>query len=261
MKTLLLPFSRILRSSQPWWDVLAIGLLGLLLLHYWLSGKLNLLIHPNYHLLTLLAGLLLLGLAAWQGGTVWQRRKSARAIPAITHSVLLPEGWGSLILVGVAIVGFWVTPRAFASQTALQRGVSDSFGVTTQVRPQAFKGGVKPEARSLIDWMRTLQVYPEPDAYAGQAVKIQGFAVHPAQLSDQYFLLTQFTITCCAADAYPVSLPIKLRQGDRRSYKVDQWFEVEGVIISETLGAGNRQVVVDAKDIRPITEPSNPYSY
>jgi uncharacterized repeat protein (TIGR03943 family) len=252
-------FSIRLRSLQPWLDVLAIGLLGLLLLHYWVSGKLNLLIHPNYHLLTLMAAVLLLGLAGWKAWEVWLRRNSVRP-PEVAHTVLLPTGWGSWILVGVAIVGFLVTPKAFASQTALQRGVSD-LSIVTQVKPQAFKGTTKPQERSLIEWIRTLQVYPEPDAYAGQAVKIQGFAVHPTQLPNQYFLLTRFAITCCAADAYPVSLPIKLRQGDRQSYKVDQWFEVEGAMISETLGEGNRQVVVDATSIRPINQPANPYSY
>ncbi len=253
-------FSQRLRSLQPWFDVLAIGLLGLLLLHYCASGKLNLLIHPNYHLLTLAAAVCLLGLAGWQAWEVWLRRNSVRPAPEVAHMGLLPTGWGSWILVGVTILGFLVTPRAFASQTALQRGVSD-MSITTQVKPQSFKGTTKPQERSLLEWIRTLQLYPEPDAYAGQAVKIQGFAVHPTQLPNQYFLLTRFTITCCAADAYPVSLPIKLRQGDRQSYKVDQWFEIEGVIISETLGEGNRQVVVDATSIRPINQPANPYSY
>jgi uncharacterized repeat protein (TIGR03943 family) len=258
------PFSlpQRLRSLQPWLDVAAIGLVGLLLLNYWVGGKLNLLIHPNYHLLTLAAGSFLVGLAGWQGWGVWRRQKSARPQPEMAHAGLLPIGWSSAILIGVAIVGFLITPKAFASHTALQRGVDDSLAsMTTQVKPQAFKGTTKPEERSLIEWIRTLQVYPEPDAYVGQAVKIQGFAVHSTQLPTQYFQLARFTITCCAADAYPVSLPIKLRQGDRQSYKVDQWFEVEGTIIAETLTAGNRQVVVDATKIRPIDEPANPYSY
>jgi uncharacterized repeat protein (TIGR03943 family) len=245
---------------RPWLDVAAIGLLGMLLLQYWVSGKLNLLIHPNYHLLTLAAAMFLLGLAGWQGWGTWLRRNSVRPT-AVAHTMLLPSGWSSGILIGVAIVGFLVTPRAFASQTALQRGVTDSLTTTTQVKPQAFKGVVRPETRSLLEWVRTLQVYPEPDAYAGQPVKIQGFAVHPPQLPNQYFLLTQFTITCCAADAYPVSLPIKLRQGDRQSYPIDQWFEVTGSVISEVLAEGNRQVVIDATDIRPITQPANPYGY
>ncbi len=246
---------------RSWLDVVALALWGILLLEYWFSGKLNLLIHPNYHLLTLAAAIFLVGLAGIKSAQIWRQQKSARPSPEMPHITLLPIGWGSVILIVVALIGFWVTPRAFASQTALQRGVSDTFLGTTQVKPQSFTGETKPEDRNLIEWMRTLQVYPEPDAYAGQPVKIQGFAVHPDNLPEQYFLLTRFTITCCAADAYPVSLPVKLQQGSRTSYKVDQWFEVEGTMMTETLNEGNRQVVVDASTIRPIDAPENPYEY
>lgn len=248
-----------LTTIKTWIDPIALCLWGLLLLNYWQSGKLNLLIHPNYTLLTVSAAIVLLLLAAWKAVQLWQRRKSVR--PSDTqHITLLPKGWGSAILIGVAIVSFFVTPRAFTSQTALQRGVGDT-AIATQVKPQSFRGVSKPEERTLVEWVRTLQVYPEPDAYVGQKAKIQGFAVHPNNLSNQYFLLTRFVITCCAADAYPVSLPIKLTQGDRSSFKVDQWFEVEGDVISETLADGKRQVVVQSSNIRPIVEPKNPYNY
>jgi uncharacterized repeat protein (TIGR03943 family) len=249
----------LIRPLGHWADVIALALWGLLLLNYWLSGKLNLLIHPNYNILTVASAIGLLGLAAWKSWELWQRRKSVRTNDT-QHISLLPPGWGSLILVAVAMLGFLVTPRAFASQTALQRGVAD-VSLPTQVRPQQFRGVAKSEERTLIEWVRTLQVYPEPDAYAGQKVKIQGFSVHSPNLPEQYFLLTRFVITCCAADAYPVSLPIKLNQGTRNNYKVDQWFEVEGEIITETLGEGKRQVVVQSSGIRPIYEPKNPYDY
>jgi uncharacterized repeat protein (TIGR03943 family) len=252
---------QVMRSLRAWLDVVALALWGILLLKYWLSGKLNLLIHPNYHLLTLAAAIFLVGLAGLKSRKIWQQRKSAQSMPELQHIALLPPGWGSIMLIVVALMGFWVTPRAFASQTALQRGVADTFLATTQVKTQSFTGKTKPEERSLVEWIRTLQVYPEPDAYAGQPVKIQGFAVYPDKLPEQYFLLTRFMITCCAADAYPVSLPIKLQQGSRSSYKVDQWFEVEGTMMTETLTDGNRQVVVATNSIRPINEPANPYEY
>lgn len=253
--------SQRLQALQPYRDVAAIGLVGALLVNYWLTGKLNLLLHPNYHALTLIAGVTLLLLAGWRGWELWQRRKSARSLPASgSHLALLPSGWGSWILIGVGLLGFWVTPQAFASQTALQRGVADVLA-NTQVKPQAFKGTSSSVDRNLIEWIRMLQLYPEPEAYAGQAVKVQGFAVHPDNLPGQYFLVTRFTITCCAADASPVSLPVKLRQGDRASYKPDQWFEVQGKMIVETLSAGDRQLVIDASEIRPINQPANPYNY
>jgi uncharacterized repeat protein (TIGR03943 family) len=250
------------QASQPWLDVAAIGLWGMLMLHYWSTGKLNLLIHPNYNGLTIVAAIVLLALAGWKGWTLWQRRKSVRSTDNPQHITLLPTHWGSSLLIITALMGLLITPRAFASQTAIQRGVNDPITLT-QVKPQAFRGVVRPEERSLVEWIRTLQVYPEPDAYAGQKVKIQGFAVHPDNLSESYFLLTRFVITCCAADAYPISLPIKIADGNRKHYKVDQWYEVEGQMLTETLAAGKRQAVVQSNSslIRPIQEPSKPYDY
>ncbi len=249
-------------ALQPWLDVMAIGLWGILLLRYWLTGKLNLLIHPNYTWLTVVSGIALLGLAGWKGSELWQRQKSARSSNQPQHIMLLPHYWGSSLLVATALIGLLMTPRAFASQTAIQRGVSDAITLT-QVKPQAFRGVVKPEERTLTEWIRTLQVYPEPDTYAGQKVKIQGFVVHPDNLPEPYILLTRFVITCCAADAYPVSLPVKIASGSRKNYKVDQWFEVEGQMLTETLAEGKRQLVVQSNSslIRPIQEPNQPYEY
>lgn len=254
------PAKQVLLKLSPWLDVISIALWGLLLLNYWLNRRLYLLIHPNYHPLVVVAGFFLLALAGWKGWELWRRSRSARPRLEVDHSPMLPKGWGSVILLVVALIGFLITPRAFASQTAMQRGVTDTLG-NTQVQPQAFSGASKPEERNLIEWMRTIQTYPEPDAYTGQAVKLKGFAFHPENLPAQYFLITRFTITCCAADAYPVSLPVKLRQGDRRNYPVDQWFEVEGVMMTETLTDGHRQLVIDASSVRPVEEPDNPYDY
>jgi uncharacterized repeat protein (TIGR03943 family) len=129
----------------------------------------------------------------------------------------------------------------------------------TRSQPQAFRSASKPEARSLIDWIRTLNVYPEPDAYAGQPVKVQGFVVHPPDLPSQYFLLSRFVITCCAADAYPVGLPVKVRE-NREAYPVDTWLEIEGKMITETLD-GKRKLTIEASSLKKIPEPQNPYFY
>jgi uncharacterized repeat protein (TIGR03943 family) len=78
-------------------------------------------------------------------------------------------------------------------------------------------------------------------------------------LPDNYFTLTRFVITCCAADAYPVGLPVELTQS-RGSVASNHWFTVKGKMITETLN-GKRQVVIQASSTNPISEPENPYSY
>jgi uncharacterized repeat protein (TIGR03943 family) len=266
------PKSKIQNWLLPWLDVLAIAAWGILMLKYWLTGKLNLLIHPNYFWLVIAGGLSLLlvsGLKAWE--LLRQRRRRSIA-PATRHITLFPPGFSSALLLATAILGLSFTPRVFASQTALQRGVTDYLGATRSA-PQAFRSSIRPEERSLLDWVRTLNVYPEPDAYNGQTVKVEGFVVHPPELSQEYLLLSRFVITCCAADAYPVGLPVKLNGNkgaessdrflpaqNRQVYPPDTWLEVEGKMITENLG-DKRQLTIQASSLKQIPEPKNPYNY
>ncbi len=247
------------RSFLPWLDVLAIAAWGVLLLYYWLTEKLFLLVHPNYIGLTVAAGIFLLLVSGLKGLFLLRSGRGRQPSAPMQHMTLFPPGLGSLLMLAVAIAGLLITPRAFASQTALDRGVTDTITLT-RVKPQSFRASTRPEDKSLIDWIRTLQVYPEPDAYTGQKVKVQGFVVYPPNLSEQYLLLTRFVITCCAADAYPVSLPVKLMTGDRKSYSPDSWLEIEGQMLTETLD-NRRQLTIQAKSLKPIPEPKNPYNY
>jgi uncharacterized repeat protein (TIGR03943 family) len=249
-------------SWLPWLDVIAIMAWGILLLKYWLTDKLNLLIHPNYTWLAIAGGVGLLLIGGSKALTLLpqllQRRDAAFPVQSIQHLSLFPPGWSSTLLLLTAILGFLITPRAFASQTALQRGIGDSLTLTRS-QPQAFQASSNSESRSLIEWVRTLNVYPEPDAYTGQKVKVQGFVIHAPDLPEQYFLLSRFVITCCAADVYPVGLPVKLKES-RKDYPADTWLEISGQMITEDL-AGKRQLTIQPNSIKKIPEPKNPYDY
>ncbi len=234
---------------------MAVAAWGILLLKYWLNGKLSLLIHPDYFWLVISSSLGLLVVAGLKG---WELLRRRRAIaPSLQHLTLFPPGFSSALLLATAILGLLVTPRVFASQTALQRGVTDTVSLTRS-QPQAFRSSKQPQERSLVDWIRILNVYPEPDSYTGQKVKVQGFVIY-SDLPEQYLLLSRFVITCCAADAYPVGLPVKLTQ-NRKAYQVDKWLEVEGQMITKNL-AGKRQLTIKASSIKQIPEPKNPYDY
>ncbi len=247
----------------PLLDIFALAAWGILMLKYWVNNELNLLIHPNYFGLVIVTGFALLIIAALRVLQLFvqvRQRKAGRPVtmPVAQHISLFPPGWSTALLLAAAILGLLITPKVFASQTAIQRGVTDSITMTRS-QPQAFRGVNKPEERSLIEWVRTLAVYPEPDAYTGQAVKVQGFVVHPPELPSQYLLISRFVITCCAADAYPVGLPVKLTS-NRDAYPVDTWLEVKGKMITETL-SGKRQLTVEASSLNKIPKPANPYYY
>nr|WP_026103343.1 TIGR03943 family protein [Pseudanabaena sp. PCC 6802] len=251
-------YPKLFRSVAPWLDVLAIGGWGILLLKLWLFDQLSLLVHPNYFWMTVVAGFFLVAIAAAEARQVMRRHRSQQTGQTVQHVTLLLPGWSSSLLLITALLGLIVTPQPFASDTAIQRGVNDSLTATRAV-PQSFRANSRSEERSLVDWIRTINVYPEPDTYVGQKAKVQGFVVYPKDLPEQYFLISRFVITCCAADVYPVSLPVKTEQG-RSAYPSDRWLEVEGQMITIE-NNGKRQLAIQASKIVPISPPRNPYEY
>lgn len=251
----------------PWFDITALLLWGALLLKYAITGQLALLIHPNYFGLCVAAGiiLLLLGLVK----LLQQVRPQVSGGESVQHITLLPQNVGSALLILVAIAGFLIPPTILSSQTAIQRGLTEELPLTRS-QPESFRVGTSPEERTLLDWIRTLNVYPEPDAYTGDPVKVNGFVTHLPQLPDNYMMVSRFVLTCCAVDAYPVGLPVKL-EGDRQEFAPDSWVEVTGEMITEDLqlntedesdnGLPQRQLVIQASAVEPIPTPRNPYDY
>ena len=137
---------------RPWLDIFALSAWGILILKYWLNGKLNLLIHPAYHLLTIAAALGLLIISGLKAsdliGKNLNRSRGSRQNrqPSPEHISFFPPGWSSAILLTTAIVGFLIKPTVFVSHTAIQRGINDFLPVT-QSQPQAFEKVTRPEER------------------------------------------------------------------------------------------------------------------
>lgn len=238
---------------------------GILLLKYAVTGQYLLLIHPNYFYLMLATSILLLII-----GLVKIKQlltTSTEILDNESHLTIFPPGIGSSLLLLAAIAGLLIPPTVLASSTALQRGITETLP-PTRAQPQAFATQTKPEERSLIEWVRTLNAYPEPDAYTGQPAKITGFVISLPELSDNYLLLSRFILTCCAVDAYPVFIPVELPPNTEQ-YSADTWLEITGTMTTQTLKIRDRsqtptekrRLVLKANQIEQIPTPSNPYSY
>ena len=252
------------KNLFPWLEGLSLLAWGVLLLKYSFTGQYKLLIHPNYFSLVLGSGIVLLVLGIVKIKSILNHRQPNNS----EHISLFPPGLGNSLLLIVAIAGLLIPPKVLTSQTAIKRGVGD-LPLTT-IQPQAFRTASKPEERSLIEWIRTINAYPEPDAYSGQPAKITGFVLHLSELPDDYIMLSRFVITCCAVDAYPIGIPVKL-DTNRSNYPVDSWLTIEGMAIAETLPVKDRietntitekrSVAIKAQAIKTIPTPADPYSY
>lgn len=257
-------FSAQKRMPFPWSlgiDWLILLLWGLMLTRFWVTGKMALLLHPDYMWLANSAAVLLLGLAGVRGWQLWQwafpRANRSPDLLATAHINLLPRWLSSSLLIAVAVFGLIYVPRPFSSEIALQRGITDTLTLTRS-QPQRFTLNTAPEERTIIDWVRTLNVYPEPDAYTGQKVDVTGFVIHPPNWPADYFMISRFVLTCCAADAYPVGLPVHWTSGPRP--EPDSWFQVVGQMGTDTL-EGKRQLVIAASTLTAVPVPRNPYEY
>ncbi|MEO1070457.1 MAG: TIGR03943 family protein [Cyanobacteria bacterium J06638_6] len=255
--------SRIPRRSVPWQaliDATMLLLWGLMLLRFSITGKLYLLLHPDYMWLAHLATVLLLAMGIARLAQVWlsYRRGRGPAPRSQEHEALLPRQLSVGLLIAIAVFGLIYTPRPFASETAFQRGITDVLG-QTRSRPERFSLSGSSEERTIVDWVRTLNVYPEPDAYAGQKAKVSGFVTHIPGWPDNYFMISRFVLTCCAADAYPVGLPVELPAGTPRPAP-DTWLEIGATVQTATLD-DKRQIVLGSATLTEIPEPRTPYEY
>lgn len=252
------------KNLFSWLEGLSLIAWGSLLLKYSLTGQYKLLIHPNYFSLVLGSGIILLILGIAKVKSIVNSSQLNKG----EHISLFPPGLGNSLLLTVAIAGLLIPPKVLTSQTALKRGVGN-LPLTT-IQPQAFSTASNPKERSLIEWIRTINAYPEPNAYSGQPANITGFVLHLEELPDNYLMLSRFVITCCAVDAYPIGIPIKL-DTSRSNYPIDSWLTIEGNAIAETLAVKDRvetnritekrSVVIEAKAIKTIPTPKDPYSY
>lgn len=261
------------KNILPWLDLIALFAWGILLVKYYFSGQLKLLIHPNYFWLVLITGIVLLIVTVYKAWQLWQQKNNPTLETvgeiSLQHINLFPPGWGSSMLLVTAILAISIGPTVLVSQTAIQRGLSASLPLTRN-QPESFRTRTLPEDRSIIDWVRTLNAYPEPDAYTGQKAKVTGFVVHLPNLPNNYLLICRFIITCCAVDAYPVGIPVKL-EGSRDLYPPDTWLKIEGQMITETLSidetkieattTNQRKLVLAANSLQQIPTPTDPYGY
>lgn len=226
-------------------------LYGAYMVFLYFSGKVQLLIHQDYAILPLLSGIFLIVFGGIE--TVSSiKEKTSPEVPS--HSA------GGVLLLFVVIVGaFLVPPAPLSSSTALIRkgGLNDDAGLSrrTEEVPRFI---INSENRHLIEWVNLFHQYPDPEEYEGQKVKVSGFVVHDGNLPDDYFMISRFVLSCCAADARPVGIPVHYDPA-LFSLANDEWIELRGVLATAELN-GERVPVIEFGEYQPIDVPENPYA-
>jgi uncharacterized repeat protein (TIGR03943 family) len=219
---------------------------GAYLFHAYWSGALYFYIHPAYIAPTVVAGVILLALAAaagWREGSDAHRHGPWSALAV--SIVMLPLALGVLL-----------PPQPLSSAVAGQRGVElTSLGGLEA--GTGFSLGARPEAYTIKDWVKAFQVDPEPSRHAGKPVRVTGFVYRDDRLPAGWFLVARFVLKCCAVDAQPVGLPVR---ADGAVPEPGRWVTVEGAWeVAEVDGV--RRAVIKPEAVTATARPDQPYLY
>lgn len=235
------------KSYLDQWGPLITLLYGGLVVYYYSTGLLNLLVNPIYNKLILASGLILflLGLYWLKNQKNYKPGHCGEGQGASSQIALLA------LLITPLLFGILFKPQLLSSASALLRGISSDLAVS-DFDPVVF---AKPtEELTLLEWVRILNLDPEPSHYAGQKLSIEGNVILDENLPENSFHLGRYLLTCCVADARPVGLIVEF---DPALYEPinDSWIRVDGHI-KEGLINGNRQVVIrlDAAEFIPIPD-------
>lgn len=209
----------------------------------WWKKKLLLFLHPDFVPLALAAAVVLAVVAL---SIVLLRHYHAVSIAP----------WRIVLLCLPLVLMFLTDLRPLSSASAIDRGLAPG-SLTIGRRISSGQFATKPEKRSLYQWVIALNADPEPSHYDGQLVKVKGFITRDPHDSDQ-LLVARFILTCCAADARVLSLPLQKSLPILQTITNDQWIEVEGkmAIVEKE---GKRSLIVVPSKVEAISIPDDPY--
>jgi len=163
-----------------------------------------------------------------------------------------------ILLVVVIVLGFGIPSTSLTSITASQRS-GDLNSVTLENRLNTLSRFADSANYDIGDWIASINYNPDLTKYDGKSVDVTGFIFAPNYYPSDTFLAARFVVTCCAVDARPVGLNVKL-EGWQNQFKSDEWVNIKGKF---TLGKINEvgQLVIIPDSIELTKEPDRPYIY
>lgn len=243
--------------------------LPLLIFDLLLNWKLSNYISPRYQWLVISAGIVLMA-----SGVAVLAIKIARPMPrgwlpypgsrgSVDNSdpggnVISMISWTALIFMPL-VLGFLFFGQGLSVHGARSGGFQGNLNFQGTTNMQVT--GRNTSKWTFKDWYAGLSSDPEPNDYLGKPVNIDGSAYLVPELpKDQYFILNRYMIWCCAADAVPIGIPVKVTDGMQIPPN-NTWVRVIGRMEVETLAGKKRLAVIYADSIVKEKMPGDPYIY
>lgn len=182
-------------------------------------------------------------------------------LTALGHGVLMGRGQGDRALpreiTGLAvllapIVLVALIPGPSLGSLAASRRLSSGSGAASALNPSALQPGEEITYQELSYAAESSEYAAGLGLSEGYEVELTGFVADADVKVSGALALTRFEIFCCAADAVPYTVPVKVP--NRTAYPRDTWLHVRGVL-REVGGAW----LVEAQRVREVDEPANSY--
>lgn len=232
------------------------------------SGDFVFLVNPKFRILMILSILLLIIL-----GWVQCLHLKTRDL----HSIGF---WGYFFVAFPIFVYLFIPPKALDASMIEKKGITlvSSKQVTnqptssptskepTEDQTAPYKEALKEmkttdyivfDEKNYSEYLSVLELYPKE--LVGKKIRIKGFVFRddPSLKKDE-FILSRFTISCCAADASVVGVKSQFPQAS--ILKTDQWIEVEGVLRT-TKRFEFDAPMIEIQSYRLTKAPKDPYIY
>jgi uncharacterized repeat protein (TIGR03943 family) len=233
------------------WKGIVLRGIGLFLFALWMRGDLPLYIHERFVWLVVVASI---GLV-WIGAIYHSRRVGGTRY----HHLHETFSWGGLLLVLLPIVCGLTVPRKPLGAEAMRKRSVNAESMMSLAAPGTTRTLSKPNAaRTILDWALLFLSEPDSGAFAGERADVTGFVYRDAETEAEFFLLSRFVLTCCVADAAPVSLPVLWSESGTLAN--DQWARVAGHFAIHAV-EGQPTPVLVADTVTLIDMPKEPYLY
>jgi uncharacterized repeat protein (TIGR03943 family) len=220
--------------------VLLHGIAALLLVA-WLRGTLAFYIHPRYTPLILVCAFVLFLMAGVR-------------MRVHAHN---PDGakltWSHALVALPLLVGVLVPARPLGAEMLAGRGLDATF-TSRAVAPTTRQITGEPDSWNLWEWSMALAM--QGDALQGKPVDVVGFVFPDERLGTEAFYVVRYTVTCCAADAAAVALPV--RWDESATFPADSWVQVQGTLGTITHN-GQTMPAIIAATVVPVEQPGRPY--
>lgn len=233
-------FSKKLPAHTIIWIPLAVWLVKSIV--HGFAGKLGAYIHPRFFLFTIIlccVGLMLVVINLYKPDTHNHQHADSKQ----------PNNWLASITILIGIATAMMPPITLSAASVVNRG-NETFSAappTLSARYDQF---------NIKEWSGFLSQTHDPLTLVGKPVSLEGF-LSKQPTAEKPGAIARFGVTCCAIDAQPVTLPIRLQ--DSSNIPINQWLKIKGVWQRD--GASDSGISIKLNEVQQIPQPKEPYVY